>query len=58
MEIFLVIDGAKNGPMTIYEVRELLRKDKINSKTLQTCQFRIWRVEARAVDKTHDHPFA
>jgi len=34
MEIFLVIDGAKNGPMTIYEVRELLRKDKINSKTL------------------------
>ncbi len=29
MEIFVVIDGKKTGPMSIYEVRELLRKDKI-----------------------------
>ena len=34
MEIFLVIDGQKTGPMTIYEVRDLLRKDKINTNTL------------------------
>ena len=34
MEIFLVIDGQKTGPMTIYEVRDLLRKDKIDTNTL------------------------
>ena len=34
MEIFVVIDGKKTGPMSIYEVRELLRKDKINTSTL------------------------
>ena len=34
MEIFLVIDGVKTGPMTIYEVRDLLRKDKINTSNL------------------------
>ena len=34
MEIFLVIDGKKTGPMSIYEVRELLRKDRINTSTL------------------------
>ena len=34
MEIFLVIDGVKTGPMTIYEVRDLLRKDKIDTSTL------------------------
>lgn len=33
MEIFLVIDGQKTGPMTIYEVRDLLRKDKIDTNT-------------------------
>jgi len=34
MEIFVVIDGKKTGPMSIYEVRELLRKDRINTSTL------------------------
>ena len=34
MEIFLVIDGQKTGPMTIYEVRDLLRRDKIDTNTL------------------------
>ena len=34
MEIFLVINGVKTGPMSIYEVRDLLRKDEINTSTL------------------------
>ena len=34
MEIFLVTNGVKTGPMSIYEVRDLLRKDKINTSTL------------------------
>ena len=34
MEIFVAIDGKKTGPMSIYEVRELLRKDRINTSTL------------------------
>ena len=34
MEIFVVVDGKKTGPMSIYEVRELLRKDRINTSTL------------------------
>ena len=34
MEIFLVTNGVKTGPMSIYEVRDLLRKDEINTSTL------------------------